>query len=486
MLLCDVRNRWEKLTERPSFFTTGTDEHGLKIQMAAESNGMPAKEFVDKLAVVFKGLAAKSGIDYDRFIRTTDPDHIEAVTHFWNVLKHEGWIYEGDHEGWYAVSDETFYPQTQIKEANGRWYSIESGSEVKLTKEKNYFFRLSEFRQNLIDHLEQNPQWIIPEQKHLELLNELKTQPFSDLSISRPSSRLKWGISVPDDDSQRIYVWIDALVNYLTSVSYPTVNEFWPATHLIGKDIIRFHCVYWPALLLAAKVPLPKQVVVHGHWLCEGSKMSKSKGNVVDPLKMIDTYGKDSLRFFLCENSVLNGDNNFSEESLQRCRDQLVDKYANLVMRCCGKKFDLESSLKQFDVLNTHKFEDAQLQAQLESLKSGINELFAKMNKQMVELNTMGAIQEFWALISNANQFIQDSEPWKRNDLEKSLIILMGAEVSRVCSILISPIIPDLSAKVLDRLNVKQRDLSKAQLGKDLTYGQGANRAGDYPITKLQ
>lgn len=484
MLLSDVRNRWAKISGKDTFFTTGTDEHGLKIQMAAESKEKDPQVFVDELAVVFKELAAKSEIDYDRFIRTTDEDHVAAVKHFWTVLQESGWLYEGDHEGWYAVSDETFYPASQIHEVDGKMVSIESGSEVKITSEKNYFFKLSAFTDVLIEHLEKNTEWIIPAQKHNELLQELKTTPLADLSVSRPSSRLKWGIPVPGDESQRIYVWIDALVNYITSAGYPSLNQYWPATHLIGKDIIRFHCIYWPALLIAAKQCLPEQVVVHGHWLCEGSKMSKSKGNVVDPLAMIEQYGIDPLRFFLCENSVLNGDNNFSEVSLQRSRDQLVDKYANLVMRCCGKKFSIERALGRFDELNEYRFEDEQLQRHLESLKTGVNVLYSKMDTQMISFNTSAAIQEFWSLISEANQFIQDAEPWKRDELEKDLVILVGAEVARVSSILIAPVMPGLSSTVLARLGVKKQSLDFAHFGADKSYGQGANRSGDYPLAK--
>lgn len=491
MLLCDVRHRWAKLTNVPSFFTTGTDEHGLKIQTAAEKQGKDPKAFVDDLAVVFKGLASDSGISYDRFIRTTDEDHVNTVKHFWEILEKDGLIYEGEHEGWYAMSDETFYPASQIKqEADGKWVSIETGSEVKLTSEKNYFFKLGSFRDRIIDHMEKNPNWIIPHQKHQELLNELKSAPLNDLSVSRPSSRLSWGIPVPSDDSQRIYVWIDALVNYLTSAGYPNKEYMtkWPATHLIGKDIIRFHCVYWPALLMAAGVPLPEQVVVHGHWLCEGSKMSKSKGNVVDPLKTMDVYGRDSLRFFLCENSVLNGDNNFSEESLSRSRDLLVDKYSNLVMRVCGKKFNLARAQQNFETLKSIKLEDEALQTQYTTLQTEIDALYSKMDQKMTQFNTSGAISDFWRLISDANQFIQDSEPWKKPQEEKDAIIFIGAEVARVVSILIQPIIPELSSIVLDRLSVEpnRRSVEYAGYRKDLKYGEGANRSGDYPLKKIE
>lgn len=487
MLLCDVRNRWEKLRGNDSFFSTGTDEHGLKIQTAAEKKGLPPKDFVDQLAIGFKDLAKLTNIEYDRFIRTTDDDHVGAVKHFWRQLNEKGLIYQGEHSGWYSVSDETFYPETQIFEKDGKYYSKESGSEVIYETEKNYFFKLSAFRDDLIKTLESNPKFIIPQQKHSDVLKELKNNQLPDLSISRPSTRLKWGISVPEDDSQKIYVWVDALVNYLTTAGYPSLTNKWPATHLIGKDITRFHCIYWPALLLANGVELPEQIVVHGHWLADGFKMSKSRGNVVDPNLMAQYYGTDILRFFLCENSVLNADNNFSEERLFSTREQIVDKFANLVMRSCGPKFNVERALSNYDNLDINSIDQSIKVAQSE-LVEAINGLHAKMDPKMVDLNTASAIQDIWNVIVQANQFFQVAEPWRKDEAEKDFIVYSALEAARVCAILTQPFMPEFSLKLLSRIGVQEENISlkNAKFRADQSYGKGINRAGDHPIAKIK
>jgi len=485
MLLCDVRNRWEKLKGNESYFTTGTDEHGLKIQAAAETKGIPPKQFVDQLALVFKDLAGLTNIEYDRFIRTTDEDHVAAVHHFWNVLKEKGFIYEGEHGGWYSISDETFYPESQIFEKDGENFSKETGTKVTYATEKNYFFKLSNFKHRLIELLESRPDFIIPKQRHQDILNELKNNELEDLSISRPSTRLKWGISVPGDESQKIYVWVDALVNYITATGYPNLNNRWPGTHLIGKDITRFHCIYWPALLSAAGVELPKQVVVHGHWLADGFKMSKSKGNVVDPILMAKYYDTDVLRFFLCENSVLKADNNFSEEKLFSTREQIVDKFGNLIMRSCGAKFNAERAITNFGKHDVSKF-DQSSQELYHKLVNDINGLYEKMDSKMTNFNTSHAIQDLWDVIVQANQFFQVTEPWKRTDEEKDLIIFTALEAARVSSILAKPFMPELATTFLNRIGVDKVNVEYAKFGADLTYGKGINRSGNYPIKKIK
>lgn len=487
VLLCDVRHRWEKLQNKPSFFTTGTDEHGLKIQTAAANIGKHPKEFVDTLAQRFIELTQYSDVKYDRFIRTSDLDHVEAVKHFWDDLKSKDWIYEGEHTGWYCVSDETFYPETQIMAKDGKNFSIETGNEVFFTREKNYFFKLSRFQDKLIQHIESNPQFIIPESRRLDLLKELRSGKLEDLSISRPSSRLSWGIRVPNDDSQTIYVWIDALVNYLTSAGYPSnISTSWPATHLIGKDIIRFHCIYWPSLLMAAGVELPHQVVVHGHWLSEGYKMSKSRGNVVNPREIMDYYGSDAVRIYLCENSVLNNDGNFNEVGLSETRDQLVDKFCNLTMRACGKKFNIERALDNVSEFPKVKFSNDQLNQEYDAIVHKINSLQTTMDHYYRTYQYSQVTLPFWSVISDANTFVQNSTPWKpESPLHQDKIIHLATEVARISSILISPIIPTLSQKVLERLNVEKRDIDQCQFGKDVEYGKGVNKAGDYPMTKV-
>lgn len=326
MLLCDTRNRWEKLKPNAkTFFTTGTDEHGLKIQAVAEQQRIHPKDLTDKVSQNFKKLANDLDIDYDRFIRTTDDDHIKAVQFFWNLMMEKGFLYTGSHSGWYSISDETFYPETQIEEIpGGKWRSKETKNEVIFQEETNYFFKLSQFQDQLVEFMEANPDFIIPRSKYLTLLKELKETKLEDLSVSRPSSRLSWGIEVPNDPSQKIYVWFDALINYITSCGYPKMNDFWPATHVVGKDIIRFHCVYWPIFLMAAGIDVPKQVVVHSHWLSDGFKMSKSLGNVVDPHSTAEYYGKDSLRFFLMEYSNIESDCNYREDQFHFTREKLL------------------------------------------------------------------------------------------------------------------------------------------------------------------
>lgn len=313
-LLCDVQCRWNKLLGKDTLFTTGTDEHGLKIQSAAEQKGYQnPKEFVDQLCKHFIELDRTADIEFTRFIRTTDPDHVENTKKLWTLCWENGHIYKGEHKGWYSVSDETFYPDSKVVTANEdgelkpfdgifdpncKYVNTESGNEVVYQTETNYFFRLSAFQKPLIEFMRRNPTFIHPPSRYAQILRELENNKLNDLSVSRPTSRLQWGISVPQDDSQKIYVWFDALCNYITSIGgidavkgdaksvrglHNTGNiienprNWWEnTTHLVGKDIIKFHTIYWPAFLMGANLPMPKQVVVHGHWLSGGVKMSKS------------------------------------------------------------------------------------------------------------------------------------------------------------------------------------------------------------------
>lgn len=499
MLLCDIRNRWEILNHRPSYFTTGTDEHGLKVQAAAEKAGIEPKLFVDILAPTFQNLALLMNIKYDRFIRTTDADHAIAVKNFWNTLESKGYIYEGEHSGWYSVSDETFYPETQIEEVIDsktnlkKVISKETGSEVTYQKEKNYFFKLSQFYDKLLDHLRNQSDFIIPRAKQEQLMKELiNNGKLDDLSISRPSSRLQWGISVPGDASQTIYVWLDALVNYITSAGYPWPTDDtqpWPATHVVGKDIVRFHGIYWPCFLMAAEISLPNQLAVHGHWLCQGTKMSKSIGNVVDPIAMADYYGTDPLRFYLCENSVLEGDSDFSEDRLMVSRNSLMSKFGNLIMRSCGVKFNVERAASSLDEV---KFKP-ELQQKYTELVNSINSLRSDISGSIERFETIPYVQKIWDIIAAANVFFQNAEPWTLDSSIESQRILQDAvihastEATRVSSILLIPIIPELSKTFLDRLGVHpdKRTIEYTYFGADTTYGSGVNRSGDAPMAKL-
>jgi methionyl-tRNA synthetase len=350
MVLTDVLKRWQLLKGEKAILCTGTDEHGMKIQRAAEKANIPPKEFCDTGATIFKELARRTGLLNDHFVRTTDEDHKDAVQYFWHMLKEREHIYESKHEGWYCVSDETFYPVSAIEKRldpfTGRTFmaSQETGKEVEWTSESNYHFRLSAFKDQLLDFYEKNPSFIVPASRHKDVVQEVSNG-LEDLSISRPSTRLSWGIPVPDDDTQTIYVWLDALINYITKAGYPwtpgseTVGG-WPAdVQVIGKDIVRFHCIYWPAFLLALDLKPPKQILTHAHWTMDNQKMSKSIGNVVDPFFALDRWGLDTVRYYLIHEGRLKDDSNYGNKYIvRRYKKDLQAGLGNLVSRLTRPK----------------------------------------------------------------------------------------------------------------------------------------------------
>lgn len=302
-----VASKFESTERTMPILATGTDEHGIKIQKTADVKGTSPEELCDRFSMQFKKLADEAGAQYTRFVRTTDKDHIEAVNELWNQLERRGYIYKGTHEGWYAESDETFYPASQVipvKEGEKLMKSAETGSLVEWSSEDNYKFKLSEFQQPLLDWLKANPDAILPHSRRDSLIEELKLG-LEDLSVSRPRTRLQWGIPVPSDKEHTIYVWLDALTNYLTVAGYPwkdnTTRGCWPSdVQIIGKDIIRFHAIYFPAMLMALDLPLPKHFITHGHWTVQKEKMSKSRDNGIDPFTSINKFGRDEVRWFLC------------------------------------------------------------------------------------------------------------------------------------------------------------------------------------------
>ncbi|CUS24507.1 LAQU0S17e00474g1_1 [Lachancea quebecensis] len=533
-LLCDVSSRWRAMQGYNTLFTTGTDEHGLKIQNASEKNGYSnPKQFVDVLYREFVKLDQMANIGYTRFIRTTDEDHIRAVRELWNRCWERGYIYKGEHEGWYSISDECFYPESKVVQLqdNGqelpvgslkiredeKFINIETRNEVVYHSESNYFFKLSSFQTKLLEFLEtENPHFIYPPSRRDQIVNELRDSKLRDLSISRPSSRIKWGIDVPQDPSQKIYVWFDALCNYLSSVgglqailsnSQVSVKhtftnqlekprDLWAnTTHVIGKDIAKFHTIYWPSFLMAAGVPLPKKVVVHGHWLSGGIKMSKSIGNVVDPLDMISHYECDPVRWYLLENSHIEADGDFREERLHATREQIVSKWGNLLNRCCSNRFSISRAVETFagqaatpednaKILAGHEVQESYLE--LVQLVKVLPELYSV---HMQQLETRAALKLLWDVIGKANVFVQVSTPWLKSGKEQDLIIFTAIEIVRLTSILAQPIIPTLSNAFLDRIGVDKdsRDLSCTHLGADLLYGKGSNdKAREVPIKKVK
>jgi methionyl-tRNA synthetase len=346
-VLADALARWYRVKQRVVLFTTGTDEHGLKVQEAAEASGTTDyAAFCSDVSSRFRAIFQEANVDYSRFIRTSERDHHVAVDALWRAIQANGHIYLGEHESWYCKSDESFLTDTQVEDrtdAQGNTYKVskESGHKVEMLREENYKFRLSAFQQPLLEWLDASPDVVVPKSRFNEVRAAVAGG-LRDVSVSRLREKIRWAIDVPDDDRHCVYVWLDALTNYLTCAGYPgETAQYWPADyHIVGKDIIKFHAIYWPAFLMAAGLPLPKKIVAHAHWTVDNVKMSKSLGNVVDPHAAIETYGADFIRYFLLREGVLNDDGDFSTVMLEeRVNSELADTLGNLVSRSTAKSF---------------------------------------------------------------------------------------------------------------------------------------------------
>lgn len=348
-VLADAMARWFTIKGRNVTFTTGTDEHGLKVQEAAETLGKTTdyKAFCDSVSSRFKQVFDQAQVAPSRFIRTSDEDHREAVHAFWTTIQRNGHIYLGEHEAWYCKSEESFLTDTQVQDvqdpATGATVKVsrETGHKVEKVSEENYKFRLSAFQDRLLEWLDNSPDVIVPRSRHNEVRAAVQAG-LRDVSVSRLSEKIQWAIPVPGDQLHCVYVWLDALTNYLTCAGYPgDVQETWPADyHIVGKDILKFHAIYWPAFLMAAGLPLPKRIVAHAHWTVDRVKMSKSLGNVVDPNEIMTKYGADFVRYFLLREGVLNDDGDFNVGLLEdRVNSELADTLGNLVSRSTAKAF---------------------------------------------------------------------------------------------------------------------------------------------------
>ncbi|THH29868.1 hypothetical protein EUX98_g4305 [Antrodiella citrinella] len=357
LVVGDIFSRYNKLCDpsRPVHLVNGTDEHGWKIQKAAEQQGMEPLAFCDQLSVHFRDLIKKANVNVTRFTRTTEPEHCTAVHSLWRKLDEKGLIYKGFHDGWYSISDECFYTETQITKvktptgavaaSETEYMAIETSSRVEHLTEENYKFRLSQFRKPLLAYYRSNPDTVYPPQQYEDVL-EMLSEPLNDLSVSRPRSRLHWGITVPTDPEHTIYVWIDALTTYMSSVGYPWpssggsgLEQGWPPNlQVIGKDILRFHAIYLPAMLMALDIPLPKRILSHAHWTVEHRKMSKSLGNVVDPIKAIDEYGIDVVRYYLARvGGRFKVDTSWDPEQLENVSKEISSLLGNLYLRISSK-----------------------------------------------------------------------------------------------------------------------------------------------------
>ena len=489
MVLADVLKRWKVLGGREAILSTGTDEHGMKVQRAATKVGSDPQAFCDQGAETFRQLAERAELSNDHFVRTSDAQHKEAVQHAWRILQEKEMIYLDRHEGWYSISDETYYPQSAVhlivEPSTGRkiMASMETGKEVDWTSETNYKFRLSKMREQLLDFYKQNPEFVVPEHRMKEVVQQV-SDGLEDLSVSRPSSRLSWGIPVPEDDTQTIYVWLDALVNYLTKAGYPWPPgrdsvKGWPADcHVIGKDIVRFHCIYWPAFLLALGLPPPRQVLTHAHWTLGKEKMAKSTGNVVNPFFAIDRFEPDPLRFYLVRDGGIEQDADYSNEFIvTRYKKDLQGGLGNLASRITrGKSWSVRDAVKYAE--RTHVI-DAQDQSRAFVVHTTLlRQTPDKVVKHFHDLQPGRAAREIMDMISGTNLFMQIISPWKgaKGEMAQSTVnktVYLCSETLRLAAIMLQPFMPNKAAQLADMLGVRddRRTLDWAKLGADFEYG---------------
>lgn len=449
-VVADVLARYHRLFGDETYFLTGTDEHGQKVQTAAKNRGLSPQQHVDDLVVRFQDIWKELGISNDIFMRTTFDYHKRVVTECLQVLWEKGEIYASDYEGWYSVSEEIFYTEKDL--VNGK---SPAGKEVQKIVEKNYFFRMSKYQERLIEYIERNPDFIQPAGKRSEVLGFLR-QPLGDLCISRPMSRLSWGIPLPFDGEYVTYVWFDALINYASAIGYrqgakeENFKKWWPSvTHLLGKDILTTHAVYWTTMLMALELPLPKQIFAHGWWLTDnGGKMSKSEGPVVAPLDVKNIVGTDALRYFLVRDIRLGNDAQFSLDLVKsRVNAELANNLGNLLSRVTNL---------------AHKFFEGRVPARgnafpetaaLEQRAAGIVE---RVKKHIIEMSPDLAVGEVVELLSATNKYLDTAAPWKRakeNLAEAGESIYTALEALRIAGILLNPVMPTKSKLLLRQLS---------------------------------
>ncbi len=472
-IIADIFARFKRLEGYKVLFLTGTDEHGLKIQREAEKNKKDPKLFCDELSKKFKDLTKILNLSNDDFIRTTEKRHFKSVEELWNRLVKSGDIYLGKYSGWYSVSDEAYYDEDEIEKVNGKKISITSGSEVDWVEEESYFFKLSAWSDKLLKFYDDNEDFILPVSRKNEVVNFVK-KGLKDLSVSRTS--FSWGIPVPKNNKHVIYVWLDALTNYISALNFPDLKDenyknFWPASlHIIGKDILRFHAVYWPAFLLAAKLPPPIRVFGHGWILSDDKKMSKSLGNILDPIEIINKYGIDQLRYYLIKEVSLGNDGSISMENLKNCiNNDLANNYGNLCQRVfsfikknCANKIPKPKKMTDFD----HKL--------LNHLKENTSSLIKLMNDQ--DLNEF--IKHVVNYSFEANKYFNDSEPWaiKKSDPDRmETILFTTCEQIKNISILLNSIIPIATEKVLQTMNIKKEDININQINNLKSFDHDKN-----------
>ncbi|MBI4368442.1 MAG: methionine--tRNA ligase [Candidatus Omnitrophica bacterium] len=459
-ILCDTFARFRRFRGEKVFFLTGTDEHGTKIDRAARDQKQEPKAYVDQMVPKFKELWKLLEIEYDYFIRTTDQNHKETVQKILRNLEKKGEIYKASYTGWYCTPCESFWTKFQLAEGK----CPDCHREVQALEEENYFFKLSQHQDWLKAYIQDNAGFIRPESRKNEILGFLE-QPLEDLCITRPRNRLAWGIDYPTSKEHVVYVWFDALINYVSAVGLTKdakkFKAHWPAdAHVVGKDILRHHAVYWPIMLKACEVEMPKTIIAHGWWTMAGTKVSKSRGNAVDPVELVQTYGVDAFRYFLLREVTLGLDGAFSEDLLaQRYTTDLANDLGNLWFRLAsmlGKYF--EGRIPFFDLKSSVR----------SSPMAGALNLWTSVGAAMDDYNPRQALSEIWNLITGANQFIERTKPWelakdaaKREDLA-SVLGHLAVTVAHV-AVILQPLLPVTAAHILKRLKIAEKNVFKTQ-----------------------
>ncbi len=460
-IIADFFARFKRIDGFNVNFLTGTDEHGLKIERAAQEKGMETLKFCDEISKTFKDLSDTLNLSNTDFIRTTEERHKISVQNLWNKLVSNDDIYLSKYSGWYSVSDEAFYTDEEIEEIDGKKISITSKSPVEWMDEESYFFRLSKWEKPLLDFYKKNPNFIAPSSRKNEVVSFVKSG-LKDLSVSRKS--FSWGISVPNNKDHVIYVWLDALTNYISALNYPDMEnelykKFWPASiHLIGKDILRFHAVYWPAFLLAAKIPLPKKIYGHGWILSGDEKMSKSKGNILDPIEIINKYGLDPLRYYLIKEVSFGNDGNISQERLEDCiNSDLANNFGNLCQRVSAFAIKNCQSKIPKDIM----FQNDDLKL-LDKFKINLNLIRDKIDQQDLNFYINFIVETLF----ETNKYFNDQEPWKKKDemIRLNTIVYTTLEVVRKISFMLYPIIPTSALSALKIFNINEKDISISSL----------------------
>ena len=451
-IACDILARYYKLKNFNVYFLSGTDEHGQKVEKASTESKMDTQDFVDIMSVSFRELIPFLGCEINDFIRTTESRHKKAAQALWNKLEENNQIYLSNYEGWYSIRDEAFYLESELIKKGDSFFT-QSGDPVEWIKEESYFFKLSSWENKLLEYYKNNPNSIAPKSRYNEVISFIKGG-LKDLSISRTT--FKWGVKVPNNENHVMYVWIDALCYYLTSIGYPdldnkTFKNFWPGFHMVGKDILRFHAVYWPAFLMAAEIEPPKRIFAHGWWTNEGKKISKSVGNVIDPYEIINKYGLDQIRFFLFREVPFGNDGDFSKDAISnRLNADLSNNYGNLVQRIttfcvknCNSKIKNSSNYTKQD----------------KDLIDFMNCKFDEYNKFMNEEKIDKSIKCVFELLSETNAYIDTEAPWnlkKTNKDRMNDVLFLTLNIIKNSSIMLIPVMPESANKILDILNVNK------------------------------